>query len=115
MWNQFPKYKTAEKKGHVWYNCRKCPNHNFVNSKHWTDHNQRKDHRVPGDDGKIESDGYVVCIEAMSYAEENYDIKDFIKYQTGIKHARLRGEILKRNEEIKKRQVFGANLAELLN
>ena len=65
---------------------------------------------MPGDDGKIEPDGYVVCIEAMSYAEENIDIKDFIKYQTGIKYARRRGEILKRSPGVKKRQVFGANL-----
>ena len=114
MWTLFPKYKTAEKNGQVWYNCRKCPNHDFVNSKHWTIHNTSKSHLVPGSDGTIEPDGYVVCIDAMSYAETDVEIADFKKYQTGIKHARRRGEILKRTPAVKERQIFGANLAGLL-
>ena len=73
-----------------------------------------KDYRVPGSDGTIEPDGYVVCIDAMSYAETDVEIADFKKYQTGIQHARRRGEILKRTPAVKERQIFGAILASLL-
>ena len=70
---------------------------------------------MPGDDGKIEPDGYVVCIDSMGYAERYVEIAEFIKYQTGIKYAKRRGNILKGTPEVKERQVFGANRDELLN
>lgn len=49
----FPKYKTAERKGIVWYQCRKCKDHQFVKSTRWKEHNRRKDHQIQDSDGKV--------------------------------------------------------------
>ena len=56
----------------------------------------RKDHQVPDVDGNIEPDGYVTCIEHFKLKYVYPEVADFIKFQTGIKRAKLRADIYSR-------------------
>ena len=68
---------------------------------------------MPDEDGVVEPDGWVTCIDAHSYDESWIEVKDFIKHQTGIKYARRKSEILLKNPTIKERQIIGATSAAL--
>ena len=71
----------------------------FILSKRWVEHNKRADHQVPDEEGNCEPDG----IEAFGALESYVEVADFVKLQTGIKNAKLRADILKKNPEIQKR------------
>ena len=75
----------------------------FISSKRWPEHNKRADHQVRDKEGNCEPDGYVHCIEAFGAYESYVEVADFVKLQTGIKNAKLRADILKKNPEIQKR------------
>lgn len=77
------------------------------------EHNQRKDHQVKDEDGECEPDGWVTCIDGMSCQEDFMDVKDFIKHQAGIKTAKFKAEIAKKNPKIREMQIIAATKAEI--
>ena len=51
-------------------------------------------------EGNCEPDGFVLVIDAMGAKEFYVEVKDFIKYQTGITNARRKAKVFKKNPEI---------------
>ena len=62
-----------------------------------------KIHQKPDEDGTVEPNGFVIVIDAMGATESYVEVKDFIKYQTGITNARRKAKVFKKNPEIFKR------------
>ena len=52
-----------------------------------------KNHQKPDEDGTVEPNGFVIVIDAMGAKEFSVEVKDFIKYQTGITNARRKAKI----------------------
>ena len=59
-----------------------------------------KNHQKPDEDGTVEPNGFVIVIDAMGAKEFYVEVKDFIKYQTGITNARRKAKVFKKNPEI---------------
>ena len=69
---------------------------------------------MPGEDGKIEAEGWVVCIEEWSLKESWISVKEFKKFKCDPAKAKKRGEALKKNPKLRELQIIAPSVPALL-